>query len=188
MQYLTDQARVFSARAAAHGLDLNLVVATPRPRAMFISCSDARIVPSLLTGSQPGDLFELRTYGGIVPRYDPERSSGESRTIEYAVDQLEITDIVVCGHSHCDAANSALLKESTSCEADSESAESPVAADDLIAIGHWHTLTQLDVLSDYPCVAPRLAERTLRLHAWFHELATGSTTRYQPRASVFLLL
>lgn len=104
MQYLIDQARVFRARLAAHGLDLS----DRSPRAMFISCSDAQLVPALLTAVHPGDLFELRTYGGQIPHHDTAAPSGEARTIEYAVDELKVSDIIVCGHSRCDVASAAV--------------------------------------------------------------------------------
>ncbi|MFE2185503.1 carbonic anhydrase, partial [Streptomyces sp. NPDC059455] len=59
---------------------------------------------------------------------------------------------------------------------------------DLPAAGHWHVLKQLDVLSGYPCVARRLADRMLRLHAWFHEVDTGATLEHRPQANAFLPL
>ncbi|KUO16228.1 carbonic anhydrase [Streptomyces dysideae] len=174
MQYLIDQARVFRARAAAHGLDLGLNTQAHRPRAMFIACSDARMVPALVMGSRPGDLFELRTYGGLIPHHNPQGPTAESRTVEHAVRDLEVTDIIVCGHSHCAVVDAAV--------ADYDGPSLVTAA------GHWHTLTQLDALSGYPCVKPRLADRTLRLHAWFHEIDTGATLQYAPLASAFLPL
>ncbi|MFF0086727.1 carbonic anhydrase [Streptomyces canus] len=102
MQYLIDQVRVFRARAALHTLHLVALTQHHRPRAMLISCSDARIVPALLTAARPGNLFELRTYGGVIPPYDTKTPDRQSRTIEYAVDELGVSDIIVCGHSHCD--------------------------------------------------------------------------------------
>ncbi|KFF98253.1 hypothetical protein IQ62_25965 [Streptomyces scabiei] len=174
MQYLIDQARVFPARAAAHGLDLGLQTEHGRPRAMFVSCSDARIVPALITGGRPGDLFELRTYGGLIPRFHPQESTGESRTIEHAIHDLEVSDIIVCGHSRCGIVDAAVAAYDKPSEA--------------AAAGQWHTLTQLDQLSTYPCVVLKLADRSLRLHAWFYETDTGTVLRYDPRASDFLPL
>ncbi|ALV33519.1 carbonic anhydrase [Streptomyces sp. CdTB01] len=188
MQYLIDQARVFRARAAAHSLHLDGLAQQHRPRAMFIACSDARLVPALLTAARPGDLFELRTYGGVVPPYEVKTPTAESRTIGYAVDELGVSDIVVCGHSHCDVVTAAMsdnrtVSGITGCDAD----VAPLTGD-VTAAGHWHVLTQLDVLANYPSIAPRLADRSLRLHAWFHELDTGATLHYHPRASAFLPL
>ena len=60
-------------------------------------------VPSLITGARPGELFELRTAGNIVPAYSSDHPSAETATIEFAVRVLGVSDIVVCGHSHCGA-------------------------------------------------------------------------------------
>ncbi|WP_033309307.1 carbonic anhydrase [Streptomyces iakyrus] len=188
MQYLIDQARVFRARAAAQALHLGGLARYHRPRAMFIACSDARLVPALLTVAQPGDLFELRTYGGVIPPYDATTPTGESRTIEYAVNDLGVSDIIVCGHSHCDVVTSEMhdnLAVSGITESGDDAA--PLTGD-LTAAGHWHVLAQVDALSNYPCVVPRLADRSLRLHAWFHEIETGATLAHHPRASTFLPL
>ncbi|MFF1291702.1 MULTISPECIES: carbonic anhydrase [unclassified Streptomyces] len=188
MQYLIDQVRVFRARTAAHTPHLAGLTRHHRPRAMFISCSDARIVPALLTAARPGDLVELRTYGGVIPPYDARTPTGESRTIVYAVDQLEVSDIIVCGHSHCDVVTAA-MHESLAVSGITESDDDPAPLTaDVTAAGHWHVLKQLDALSNYPCVVPRLADRSLHLHAWFHEVDTGATLAHHPRASTFLPL
>lgn len=75
------------------------------PEALFITCSDSRVVPSLFTGARPGQLFELRTAGNAVPPYGAAAvaPNSEAATIEYAVCVLNVPDIVVCGHSHCGA-------------------------------------------------------------------------------------
>src|SRR6202161_4432346 len=68
------------------------------PRALFIACSDSRVVPELLTQREPGDLFVIRNAGNIVPCYGPE-PGGVSASVEYAVAGLAVADIVVRGHS-----------------------------------------------------------------------------------------
>src|SRR5262245_1147214 len=73
-----------------------------RPEALFITCSDSRINPNLITQTEPGDLFILRNAGNIVPPYGAA-NGGEGATIEFAVAGLGIQDIIVCGHSHCGA-------------------------------------------------------------------------------------
>src|SRR5471032_993360 len=72
------------------------------PRALFISCSDSRLVPELVTQREPGDLFVIRNAGNIVPSYGPE-PGGVSASVEYAVAALQVRDIVICGHSDCGA-------------------------------------------------------------------------------------
>ena len=103
MYMLMKNARAFRERAAARADEFGRLADGQSPQALFITCSDSRVVPSLITGARPGELFELRTAGNIVPAYDPDRPSGEAATIEYAVEVLGVADIVVCGHSHCGA-------------------------------------------------------------------------------------
>ena len=82
MQSLIDNARTFPERATDRSADLGRLAQGQRPEALFIACSDSRVVPALITGAGPGQLFELRTAGSIVPVYDPERAFGEAATIE----------------------------------------------------------------------------------------------------------
>ena len=74
------------------------------PMTLFIGCSDSRLVPYLLTGAGPGELFLVRNVGAFVPPYDQSRGfHGTAAAIEYAVLTLNVRRIVVCGHSHCGA-------------------------------------------------------------------------------------
>src|SRR6185503_1793507 len=72
------------------------------PQSLFITCSDSRIDPNLITHTSPGDLFVLRNAGNLIPAYGTT-SGGEVATIEFAIMALGVRDIVVCGHSHCGA-------------------------------------------------------------------------------------
>lgn len=78
-----------------------------RPRAMFITCADSRIVPELITQSSPGDLFVTRNVGNVVPPYG-QMNGGVSTAIEYAVLALGVHHIIVCGHSDCGAMRAVL--------------------------------------------------------------------------------
>ncbi len=80
----------------------NLVRDGQHPTILFIGCSDSRLVPYLLTGTGPGELFIVRNVGAFVPPYDGSAGyHGTSAAIEFAVLNLQVRDIVVCGHSHC---------------------------------------------------------------------------------------
>jgi len=103
MQSLIDNARSFRRLAASNAGAFERLADGQSPQALFIACSDSRVIPAAITGAKPGELFEMRTAGNIVPPYRPERPSGEAATIEYAVEILKVADIVVCGHSHCGA-------------------------------------------------------------------------------------
>src|SRR6202035_1835589 len=81
-----------------------------QPETLFITCSDSRIDPNLLTRSKPGDLFILRNAGNIVPPHVTD-GGGEAATIEFAVAALGVKDIIICGHSHCGAMRCLLQPE-----------------------------------------------------------------------------
>src|SRR5579862_9640960 len=75
-----------------------------KPDALFIACSDSRVVPNLFASTNPGDLFVLRNIGNLVP---PASSSPQDTSavaaIEFSIFSLKVSDIIVCGHSECGA-------------------------------------------------------------------------------------
>ena len=82
----------------------DLVSNGQHPKTLFIGCSDSRVVPYLLTGAGPGELFIVRNVGAFVPPYDQSHGlHGTMAAIEFAVLGLHVERIVVCGHSHCGA-------------------------------------------------------------------------------------
>lgn len=157
-----------------------------QPIALFITCSDSRIDPNLLTQTRPGDLFVLRNAGNIVPPYGA--GGGESATIEYAVAALNITDIVVCGHSNCGAMKAVLRRESVTglpavaewlrhAASINESAEGERPGLDeteqLDRLIEKNVLAQLENLRTHPAVASSLDEGRLRLHGWVYRIGQG---------------
>src|SRR5579859_3207228 len=96
--FLKFQRDVFPRHAALFGQ----LATRQAPKTLFISCSDSRLVPELVTQRDPGDLFVIRNAGNIVPPYGPE-PGGVSASVEYAVCVLGVSDIVICGHSDCGA-------------------------------------------------------------------------------------
>ncbi|REE94772.1 carbonic anhydrase [Thermomonospora umbrina] len=195
MRTFIEHARSFPARAAAQGDRLHRHADGQNPFALFITCSDSRVVPSLITGARPGELFELRTAGGIVPVYDLERPTGEAATIEFAVRSLGVADIVVCGHSQC-AAVGALVRGDDLPDVPamgtwlSHAAEPSVQAEDgdLSLAVQRHVLAQIDRLRSYPAVRERLDEGGLGVHGWFYEVHTGRVLTHGASRDTFLPL
>ncbi|MEV8098619.1 carbonic anhydrase [Kitasatospora sp. NPDC085879] len=200
MDPLIDRARSFRDRAAQDGRQFLGLAAGQSPQALFITCSDSRVVPSLITGADPGDLFELRTAGNIVPPYRVDHPSGEAATVEYAVEVLGVRDIVVCGHSHCGAVGAVVRGDDLSAV---PAVRGWLATTDRAALADGraeifdptvagpvqrHVLTQLDRLRDYPGIARRTADGQLRLHAWFYEVHTGLVLAHRPDHDAFLPL
>ena len=86
----------------------DLVAQGQSPKTLFIGCSDSRLVPYLLTGAGPGELFIVRNVGAFVPPYDGSHGlHGTTAAIEFAVLSLGVERIIVCGHSHCGAIRAA---------------------------------------------------------------------------------
>ncbi|MGC4053113.1 MAG: carbonic anhydrase [Paludibaculum sp.] len=82
-----------------------------QPRALFITCSDSRVVPNLILQAEPGDLFLIRNAGNIVPPVGSADGGGTVASIEYAVSALGITDVILCGHTNCGAMKGILHPE-----------------------------------------------------------------------------
>lgn len=201
MQSLIDNARKFPKWAADRRTDLGRLAAGQRPEALFITCSDSRVVPALITGARPGELFELRTAGSIVPSHDPERAFGEVATIEFAVETLEVRNIIVCGHSYCGAvtalthpghpaATPAVRRwlADTEPHDDTRKAVNLADGDALTSAVQQHVLVQMDRLRGHPCVAARLADGRIRLHEWFYAIDTGVVSVHQPATGRFMPL
>ncbi len=173
------------------------------PLALFITCSDSRIDPNLLTQTQPGELFVLRNAGNIVPPYGAVQG-GEAATIEYAVCVLKVRDIVVCGHSHCGAMSGLIqpdsIKELTSVRSWLGHAEAtkriicenykhitdPRAK--LTATVEENVLVQLENLRTHPAVASAMGRDEVHLHGWVYKFETGQIFSYDVDQGQFLPL
>jgi carbonic anhydrase len=167
---------------------------TQKPRILFITCSDSRIDPNLITQADVGELFVIRNAGNIIPPYRAT-NGGEGATIEYAVQVLNIKHVIVCGHSNCGAMK-ALLKNM-----DSLGKEMPLVYDWLqyaevtrrIVIENYlgligeellevtvaeNILAQLENLHTYPVIRAKLHRGELALHGWIYRIATGEVLAY----------
>lgn len=171
------------------------------PDALFITCSDSRINPNLITHTQPGELFILRNAGNIVPAHGTA-VGGEEATIEFAVVGLGIKDIIVCGHSHCGAVNALLAPEGIretmpamfAWLGHAEPARRivqenyPILDDEKrlnVAIQE-NVLVQLENLRTHPAVAAALARNALKLHGWVYKFETGQVFAYDPQDGHYL--
>lgn len=173
------------------------------PETLFITCSDSRVLAELITQSKPGDLFVVKNVGNIVP---PAGVTGDTNStaaaIEFAVETLRVSDIVICGHSQCGAITALLDKKSVSDSTphlrDWLKLASPVietlkkdyshlteVTDREHAAAEENVLFGLDNLHSYPCVQERLADGSLQLHGWFFKIATAELFAYDPETRQF---
>jgi carbonic anhydrase len=160
---------------------------------LFITCSDSRVVPALITGARPGELFELRTAGNIVPPHTSAHPTSEAATIEYAVEVLGVRDIVVCGHSHCGAVGAlvrgdALISNSAVRDWLAHAAPRPSGRPEDPEVAEavqCHVLAQLLRLRSYPFIDRRLAQGELTLRGWYYEVHTGAVREHRTDTDTF---
>ncbi len=167
------------------------LIAKQFPRALFITCADSRVVPNMITDSEPGDLFTIRNAGNIVPPYG-EAMGGVSATIEYAVLVLKIKHIIICGHTRCGAMDAAMHPETVahmpivkSWLNHSESARRVVLGYEGLSeeereklMVEENVLAQLDHLRTHPSVAAALAHDEMHLYGWVFDITTGQVLGY----------
>ena len=153
------------------------------PTTLFIGCSDSRLVPYLLTGTGPGELFLVRNVGAFVPPYDGSAGfHGTAAAIEFAVLNLQVARIVVCGHSHCGGIR-ALYGEVDPLALNlrqwlelGREAVLPVAEpgpEVLRRTEQRAVVLQLERLMDYPMVRERVEAGQLSLHGWHYVIEDG---------------
>lgn len=169
------------------------------PDALFITCSDSRIAPNLITQTKPGELFILRNAGNIVPPWGVP--SGEAATIEYAVDVLGVSDIIVCGHTHC-GAMAAVIDPATTAELPAvqrwlshcdgtrrllKDAYGHLSGEDLLeTAAEENVLVQIEHLRTHPSVMSALARGKLTLHAWIYDIAYGTVHAFDAERGQYL--
>lgn len=169
------------------------------PETLFVTCSDSRVNPNLITQTEPGELFILRNAGNIIPPYGAT-NGGEAASVEFAVAGLKVRDVIVCGHSHCGAMKGLLEPEGLS---------------DLPAMSEWlrqaeatrrivrekyadrtgdsklmttieeNVLVQLENLRTHPAVASGLSRGELKLHGWVYKIEEGQIYAYDPEQGQF---
>ena len=174
-----------------------------KPLALFITCSDSRIVPNRLTQTRPGELFIQRTAGNIVPPYGVVHG-GEAATIEYAVSALKVKDIIICGHSHCGAMAGLLDRDSVEAMPAVKSYLEHAEATRRIVMENYGDLTdpvqrltlaveenvlvQLENLRTHPAVAAAIGRGELKLRGWVYKFETGDVFAFDPGRNQFLPL
>jgi carbonic anhydrase len=174
---------------------------TQNPNALFITCSDSRVVPELLTQQDPGDIFVIRNAGNIVPSHSAE-PGGVTASVEYAVAALGVTDIVVCGHSDCGAmtavsscacldhlpAVASWLRHADAAKAVNEARQHATPADKLDGMVRENVLAQLANLKTHPSVARALEQGSLALHGWVYDIETGAVMAFDGQTRRFVAL
>ncbi len=177
------------------------------PDALFIACSDSRVVPNTFASADPGDLFVIRNVGNLVA---PAGADGLSRSeaseaaaIEFALAKLNVTDVIVCGHSECGAMQALLhgretvepfhlrswLRHGDGALAQLRNNQAP---DPSLAphnqLSQLNVLAQIEHLKTYPLIRERRETGSLRLHGWWFELKNADVYAYDDSLGRFLLI
>ncbi len=168
------------------------------PHTLFISCVDSRVVPNLITNTLPGDLFVIRNVGNIVPPYKESQNLREgylatTAAIEYALNILQIQNIIICGHSNCGACV-AIYEPSSKLEKtpyvkkwisllepvkDKVMALKPTSKSKRIWLTEQINVEhQLENLMSYPFVEERFDRGELRIYGWYYIIETGEILNY----------
>lgn len=175
------------------------------PEVLFITCSDSRVDPNLVTQSRPGDLFIVRNVGNIIPPYEAIRDKNSvAAAIEFAVLELKVSDIIVCGHSNC-GAMLALCKDekelvnmphlrdwlklaepvknivSKYCQHVQSEARQKITEEE-------NVLCQLHNIQTYPFVKKALSDGSTHLHGWYYDIETGNIYCYNLSEDGFELI
>jgi carbonic anhydrase len=153
-----------------------------QPTTLFLGCCDSRLVPNLLTDSGPGEIFVVRNVGNFVPPFEHDEGlHGTSAAIEFGVVILNVTDVVVCGHSDCGAIR-ALYEPPNESTPHINSwlklgkpamvAEKP-SPDVCRQTEQRSVIVQLERLLTFPMVRERVDAGKLALHGWYFDVSTG---------------
>jgi carbonic anhydrase len=168
---------------------------------LFITCSDSRVVPNLITSAAPGDLFIVRNIGNIVPAVERGVLGGVSAAIEYAVEVLNVEHVIVCGHTHCGAIDAILHPERVShLPFVKRWLDGSLSIPQLIEERYGHlegearttaaieenVLVQLENLRSFPFLAKRLESGSLKISGWVFDIASGAVYDYDPVSGQFL--
>ena len=203
MQRLIEGHKKFLAEVFPRRRDqFHLLAESQAPEWLFITCSDSRVLPDLILGTGPGDLFITRNAGNVVP-VSGNDVDGCTATIEYAVEVLKVKHAILCGHSDCGAMKAALdrrglekLPKASRWLQHVEAAfthRQPLNPDDgplseLASLIRGNVVAQLLNLKAQPSVARAVMERRLAVHGWYYEILSGRIERFDEDARRFVPL
>lgn len=169
------------------------------PSALYIGCSDSRVIPELLTSSSPGELFVVRNIANVVPPHEHADAS-VGAAIDYAVDVLKVPHVIVCGHDGCGGVRAALdgieplrahenLHEwLTLITPAAQRARALVSEEPELfrTAVEENVLVSMNNLISYPAIARALDAHRLALHGWVFDLAHGALRVWDVGSEEFL--
>jgi carbonic anhydrase len=184
---------------------VELVEKGQNPKALFIGCADSRVIPNLITQTDPGDLFVIRNVGNFVAPYKPDEDYHSTAAgIEYGVTALNVSEVIICGHTQCGAIASLYqnlddkpfihtkkwlsLGENAKTSAIKRLGENGDHEELLRLTEKLSVVNQIENLMTYPYVRERVEKGNLHIHGWLYNMATGEIEYYDPDESQFKAL
>ena len=175
-----------------------------KPDALFIACSDSRVVPNLFASTNPGDLFVLRNIGNLIPPASLSLcDTSVSAALEFSLFSLNVSDIIVCGHSECGAMQ-ALVQgiEGLCCpnlkswlkygEESLNKMRKGLIMDSSLSehnqLSQVNVLQQMEHIVSYPFVRDRLEKQQLRIHGWWFDIAAAIVYCYEQSLNQFVVI
>jgi carbonic anhydrase len=178
------------------------------PDALFICCSDSRVAPNVFASTDPGDLFVIRNVGNLVPPCAGDHGhstadESEAAAIEFAICNLKVSDIIICGHSECGAMQALLggrqkvtMPNLKAWLRHGEHALEELQRNKSFAkkfpthnrLSQLNVLRQMENIKSYPVIQERLASGNLRVHGWWFELAEALVHCFDPHVGEFVEL
>lgn len=182
---------------------LHLVESGQSPKALFIGCSDSRVIPDMMVQTNPGDLFVVRNVGNFVPPFEPDSDfHSTASAIEYAVSVLKVAEIIICGHTHCGACEHLfeeiedtpdLIHTKKWLELGESAKKSAILSlgtnaqkEDLLRLTEkLSVIKQIENILTYPKVKERFEADDLHIHGWCYDVETGSIEYYNAETYEF---
>ena len=171
-------------------------------KTLMIACCDSRVDPAILTGCNPGDLFIVRNVANLVPPCENDgHYHGTSAALEFAVNSLNVENIIVMGHANCGGINALWedagdkssqfiqpwvsiaqrAKDKVQLECNNLSRGQQLTACEQEAI-----LVSLENLLSFPCIKERVERGVISLHGWYFDIKDGKLLTYQPEKKKFI--
>ncbi len=175
-----------------------------KPDVLFIACSDSRVVPNLFASTNPGDLFVVRNIGNMVPPASSDiQESSVPAAIEFSVSSLDVSDIVICGHSECGAIQALAGGLDNLCcphlkswlkfgKNSLDKVKKGFILDPSLSehnqISQVNVLEQMQHIMSYPTVRERVEKKQLRVHGWWFDIAHADVYCYEESLNRFVMI
>ena len=174
------------------------------PDALFVTCSDSRVAPNLFASTDPGDLLVLRNLGNLIPPCcevlgHSNGCESAPAAIEFAVLNLNVSSIIICGHSECGAMQSIIqnfnnvnsphllkwLQHGVPALSKLKTVtDSKLSPHNILS--QLNVLEQIEHLKTYSIISERLSSGKLKLYGWWFDIANTEVLSFNSEKNKFV--